>query len=750
MIARPNRWFPSLLALTLALVSPDLHAQDLETTLGRSEVRVYSEPFELATGGSIWGYALADRLERLDYRRVSERPDAPGEYFWGHEIFWIYRRAFRHGGDEEPARLLGLEMHRDDGTIVATVGGDDEPVPSAARRLEPEVLAETFEGRRARRHPIDLDHLPESVWRPVLAAEDARFFDHSGVDARSLARALLANLRAGKVTQGGSTITQQLIKNRDLTPQRSMGRKASEAMRALALEAEYDKREILQAYLNQVYLGHVEGLAIHGLGTAARCYFSRPVEELDLAQAALLAAIIQGPNRLSPIRHPERARQRRDWVLGRIEELGWAETDAVRQAREEPIRLVLSEPAPPPAAQFVDWVESVAHDEARRRLAKGRGIVAETTLDPWLQQLAEETVAEGWRDLARRHGGEALGIALVALDATSGAVLAHVGGDPRTSPVAGGFDRARQARRQPGSAVKPLLLLEAFERCGDRRPLFPARRVADEPLTMDLPSGPWSPRNADGEFHGIVTLRQALVDSLNIPFVRIARHCGFEATARRLRRAGLEIPPPPPPALALGAVEVTPLELAAAFSALANGGLRVEPRPVSRLERPEGRRIERFTPRDRRVASAETAYLVTDLLYDAVARGTARGAAIEGWNVAAKTGTTSERRDAWLAGWANGIVTVVWVGRDDARSLGATGGGTAAPLWQRFMEKAVGSRPRQSVEVPAGIVELHIDRRTGLLVRAINPHADLELFRRGATPRRDRFFRVDDAAPVIE
>ncbi len=727
-------------------------ANPLEEEIGRSEVRVRSAPYALPTGRTIAGCGLVERLERLGYRRVHRRPETPGEFFWGHEAFRIHRRAFRWRGDDRPAARLVLELRRRDGMILRPLPADGEDAPPAeeALRLEPELLAESLAGDRARRRRIDLDKLPEHVWRAVLAAEDARFFDHSGVDARSVARALWANLRAGRVTQGGSTITQQLIKNRDLSPRRSLGRKASEAVRALALEAEYEKRQILEAYLNQVYLGHAGGLAIHGLGTAAEAFFRKPAAELDLAESALLAAIIQGPNRLSPARHPERARKRRDWVLGRLEELGWVTEEEAREARERPIALRPGEPEPPIGSRFLGWVAELAGVEVSGRIAKARGLVAETTLDPELQRRAETAVGGWLAELRRRHRSlrtAPLSAALVALDGATGAVVAYVGGDPAAGR--GGFDRARSARRQPGSAVKPLLLLEAFEACGGRDPLYPASRVADEPLRIDLPSGAWEPVNYDGQFRGVVDVREALRRSLNVPFVRIARWCGFEPSAARLRRAGLEVPEPPPPSFALGAVEATPLELAWAYTALVAGGRAMRPRPVERFERPEGRKLERFAARGRRVASAETAFLVRDLLVSAAAEGTARGAAIPGLAVAAKTGTTSDLRDAWLAGEAGGLVSVVWVGRDDSKPLGLTGGEAAAPLWKLFMERAVRTRTPREPSRPDGVITRHVDPRTGLRVGPGHRRARAELFRRGALPRRARFWRADPPVPVV-
>lgn len=743
----------ALAAWALALPSVSM-AGTLEDELGRSESRIYAAPFLLAPGRSVWDYSLEARLERLDYHRVrGRRPTAPGEYFWGHDVFWIFRRAHRRGGEDLPAELVGLRLG-EGGEILGWRGDPDaaEGADDGELRawLEPELLAESLTEDRAPRRLIDLDAVPEHVWRSVLAAEDARFFEHAGLDARSLARALLANARAGRVTQGGSTITQQLIKNRDLTSRRSLSRKASEAVRALALEAEYDKREILQTYLNQVYLGHVGGVAVHGLGTAARAYFAKPARRLTLPEAALLAAIIQGPNRLSPVRHADRVRQRRDWVLSRLEELGWATPEAAAAARREAISLRVQEPSPPIAPHFRAWVAALAEDAAPRRVAKGRGVVVESTLDPILQELAEDAVGTWLGELRRRHPSlrdAPLQAALVAVEPATGAVLAYVGGDP--AGPRGGFDRARNARRQPGSAVKPLLLLEAFETCGGRDPLHPASRVADEPLRLDLPSGPWSPVNSDGRFHGVVSVREALRQSLNVPFVRIARWCGLGRTARRLRRAGLDVPRDPPPAFALGAVETSPLELAGAYTVFAQLGRAARPQAIERLERPGGRRLRRFADNGRRVSDPATAYLIRDLMLGAVRDGTARGAAADGLDVAAKTGTTSERRDAWLAGHAGGLVTVVWVGRDDDRPLDLTGSAAAAPLWKRFMESAVPARPPHPVDRPEGVVSLWVDPETGLLVRRGHRRATPELFSERARPPRDRFWRRDEPVPVV-
>jgi len=340
-----------------------------------------------------------------------------------------------------------------------------------------------------------------------------------------------------------------------------------------------------------------------------------------------------------------------------------------------------------------------------------------------------------------------IGVALVALDPDTGDVLAYVGSPPGSLP--GGFDRARQGKRQPGSLVKPLVLLEAFEGCGGQ-PLYPASRVADEPLQLELRNGAvWQPLDADRRFQGVITVRDSLRASRNVPFVRIARRCGFEATAARVRTAGLDLPSPAPPSFVLGAVEESPLAVARAYTVFATPGDVVRPRPVTRVETPGGSRLDRVWVSRRKVVERESAFLVIDMLRDAAARGTASAAAVRGLVVAAKTGTTSERRDAWLAGHAGGLVTVVWVGRDDGQPLGLTGSEAAAPLWRDFMRVAAGLRPPRHLERPHGVVDRLIDDRSGLLVGTGSVHARRDVFRADALPPRDRWWRSDAEVSVV-
>jgi penicillin-binding protein 1B len=727
----------------------------LTDEMGRAETRVWSAPYRPAVGRTVAQMGLAERLDRLGYERVHARPDAPGEYFWGHEVFWVYGRAHRVNGRDWPAERWGLEIDPADQTVTGYLRADGTPWRGRRRSfqrtpwVEPEILAESLSEVRAPRRPVAFGDLPERVWRPLLAAEDSRFFDHVGLDARGIARALLKNVLAGGVEQGGSTITQQLVKMRDLSPKRSLGRKASEAVRALALEAEVDKEEILEAYLDHVYLGHQDGVAVYGYGAAARTWFGKDTEDLTLAEAAALAAMVQGPNRLNPVRNRERLAARQKWVLERMEELGWATSAELSAARRQGLSTVTARPPqPPPVRHLGSWVKEIVEREAEDLREAGRGVWVETPVDAQLQDWAETAVAEGLAAVERRVAASArsrLQAALVALDADTGEVLAYVGGDPRAADA---FDRVRKAKRQPGSTVKPLVVLEAVQDCGRREAVEPSRRILDAPLTLDLPSGAWRPENFDDTFRGPVTVRRALAESLNVPLVRLGRYCGFDAVARCFEDAGLDLPADPPPAFVLGAVETTPLELAEAYTLFGEAGRRLDALPVTRLERPSGAKVEGWSTDRERVVDAPSAYIVRDLMADALERIGDEG--LTGFAAYGKTGTSSAERDAWMAGGAGSIVAVVWVGLDDGAPLGLTGAAAAAPIWRSFLSRAAAAYPARPVPEPRGIEEAWVEEDTGLRVRDERPGTYRELFRKGELPPRRKLLKRDEPVPVIE
>lgn len=737
-----------LIAMLLCIWSGTL-ADDL----GRREVRVWSDVFAPKPAATATGMRLAERLRRLNYEAVDHQPREPGTYWVDEDLtWWIYRRAVRWGGNRWPALLFGLPFGSNLKTAVDTKGQSLSLGRKAGVWLEPERLAESLTGDRAQRVTFTLNDVPEHVWRAVVAAEDARFFDHLGLDGRALARSALANLEAGAVVQGGSTITQQLIKNRDLTPKRSFGRKASEAVRAMSLEAEYSKREILTEYVNHVYLGHVDGLAIHGMGTAAQAFFNKMPAELSLAQASLLAGIIQAPNRYNPLRHPKRAKARRDWVIDRMVALGWVTEQAAKDAQSQRVQIQLGALAGRDVDGLLSWLRALLQQERPNRMAAGYGVVVETTIDPLLQADTTRLVIQHLKGL-RRQDDQQLQAAVVMLDADNGAVLAYVGGDPNQR--AGRYDRARLARRQPGSTLKPLILLEAFGDCGWHRRLNPASRVADRPVRIALSGKDWTPGNNDGVFHGVVDIRESLRYSLNTPFVRIARHCGFKHCARKLRKAGIDLPANPPPSFVLGALETTLLDLTATYTPFVTLGHRQRPFPFWRMEKPSGRRLEQGGPNKNRVSQVDEAFIVRQLLMDAVRAGTGRRAAIAGLNVLGKTGTSSGGRDAWFIGAADGTVLGVWLGTDGGEGTAALSATRdAAPLWRMIMQLAAGSRPGYELQPPDDVTQAWVDTRSGLLITAEQAQgkswARREWFHHRHLPGKKRWWLPGREAKVLD
>jgi penicillin-binding protein 1B len=732
-----------LLLLLMALAAPPAEAADLEAVLGRTELEIRSAPGPVVPGLS--EAMLEERLERLGYRRDARPERHPGTWTREGSTFRIHRRAFRHAGRRERARLLVVDVRGGRVAAVRTDGGRDLDADDGAAVLEPEVLATSWEGGRAPRLPVDLDALPEHVWRPVLALEDHRFFQHAGVSGRSLARAALKNLQAGGVAEGGSTLTMQLVKNRDLTPRRSLDRKASEAVRALALEATYTKREILQAYLNTVYFGHVDGVGIYGLGRAARAWFGKEARDLQVHEAALLAALLKGPSAYHPIRNRDAARERRDHALTRMAELGWLDDATAAEARARPLGIrTVSSPREAPAA-LLSRIRHTVEDDAARRLERGLGFTVDTTLDPVVQDRVEAEVAD-WLGKLRtwnpRLKGAPLQAAVAIMDADTGAVLAWVGADPAAASDA--FDRVRRARRQPGSTVKPLILLEAYDDCGPHDPIRPSTLLPDTPLEVDG----WAPRNADRRFLGAVSAHEALVASRNVPLARLGLHCGLEAVAERFEDAGLSLPEPVPPSSLLGSVEARPVDLLRAYSAFSGDlGRTVEPRVVARIARANGTRTGGERVRRDRLAGPGAAWIVGEALEDVVSRGTGRKAALGRGYVAivarGKTGTSSEGRDAWFAGVAGGRVAVVWVGLDEGR-LGLSGGEAAAPLWARIMRAALDAGARDTPERPRRVRTCRVDPATGLAPGVLG---DGDAARvpclRGAGPPRNQPWRTD-------
>ncbi len=560
---------------------------------------------------------------------------------------------------------------------------------------------------------VPLGQIPRPVVNAVLAAEDRRFFQHLGIDLRAILRAATLDLRRGELRQGGSTITQQLARTLFLSNERTWGRKLRESAIALVLDLRYPKDRILEAYLNAVYMGHDGGVAVHGLGAAARHFLGKDLAAVQPPEAALLAAAIQAPNRILS-GDPGQAKARRDAVLLTMRQEGMLSEADARQAMARPLPRGPRR-APLRAPYFVD----VAREEIARRMAlpaSGEVRVA-ATLDPALQRAAESAVRSGLERLERRQGRPGAGriqAALVAIEPASGQIRALVGGRGYLDSP---FNRATRAARQPGSLFKPIVYLAAFEteREGRGPRLTPASLIPDEPIAIPAGGGTWYPKNLDHRFHGAVTVRRALEQSLNVPAVRVAQEVGPDRVVAVAGSLGIRSPLAAVPSLALGTSEVTLLEITSAFATLANGGIRVTPTTLATAESPAGAPLAAPLPPPAPAVSAESAFLITHLLRGVMRDGTGR--ASERWGLsglaAGKTGTSDGLRDAWFVGYTPDLAVGVWVGIDDGTPVGLTGAQAALPIWAAAMQAAVRRVPPREFAPPPGVVMASVDRETG-------------------------------------
>ena len=651
--------------------------------------RVFSAPMELWPGMRLTAGEVASDLQAAGYARV---------------------RSLENEGDFKVASdAITLRDVRGDHTIQFSDGVISSVAPGAMVRFSAVELAELRGPEGESRRPLTLSELPEHVYRAILAMEDGRFFEHEGVDPVGITRAILANMGAGRTTQGGSTLTQQLVKNLFLTSERTYQRKAREALLSVALENLHTKEDILELYLNEVYLGQVGGAGVAGLSSAARAYFGKTADRLELGEAAVLAGIISAPNRYSPIRHPERAIERRDLVLARMVALGWLSAEVASAEKEAPLSLapsVMSWRSPWGVEAAIEQVEDAAEGEG---LVAGQGWSVYTTLQPGLQRIAEAAVTESASridaDYPEARGAQ---IALVAVRASDGAVLAMVGG---RNYAESSFNRVTSAHRQIGSTVKPLTFLAAVS--ADHE-WTPGANIEDAPLVRRYDGQTWSPKNYDGRYEGEISLRRALAQSRNIPAILLAEAVGMPQLKRYWQGLGLEGATALPSA-ALGSFEATPLQLAGSYTVFPGGGKVSTPRLVSRAVDSSGSTMQANKPQLREVATEQEAWLVRSMMESVIEEGTGRAArrfGVEG-TVGGKTGTTDNAHDAWFVGFAGDIVVAVWVGFDRGQDLGLTGGKGALPTWSRFVAWSGLSAP--PVAAPEGLSMVTLCDDSGLL-----------------------------------
>jgi 1A family penicillin-binding protein len=723
----------ALVFVTGLLVFWRLYARVSEFLDGRSPgpIRVYTDSLVLRPALNLEGLRLAQRLRRLGYEEVNRVPSEPGQFHSSRSRFEMVLRPFVDPDGEHPVEGVRLEMA---GGVIRGVRRLADGLDFGEVAIEPELLGTYSGGVLGERKTIKLGDYPRRVVAAILAAEDARFATHPGVDPMGILRAAWANLRGGGVRQGGSTITQQLAKNLFLSPERTFLRKVTETVLALILEARMTKEEILEAYLNNVYLGQSESIGIYGVGQGARAFFGKEPRDLTVAESATIAGVIHSPNADSPLRHPDRARQRRDGVLELIADNAWITKQELEEARSEPLRVQKRVNQPLEAPFFVDEV-------LRRIVRMGydtdvvRGLSIYTTLDLETQHLVERALAGGLESLEKAVPrlttvGDPLEGAMVVLDTHTGFVRGLAGGRDFARSQ---FNRVTRSRRQPGSAFKPFVYLTALDDPDDM--VTPSTMLRDEPITIRVGNDQWTPENYDGEYLGEITVRAAIEDSRNVPTVELAQRVGVGRVTELARMAGLgELPAVP--AVALGSAEVSLIDLVGAYTVFPNLGSVMRPALIRGVVAEDGTVLYKDHVRARRVATAPAAYVTSHLLEGVVQEGT--GAAVRRLGitqtVAGKTGTTNDAKDAWFVGYSPDVIAGVWVGFDDGTPVGLTGAKAALPLWVAFMREGLKPFPDRPFEVPSGVVFREVDRHSGLLSSWLCPESVHEAFVAGSEP----------------
>ena len=737
--ARRNRYIIIAAALFLMAVactgdvfvrSYNFYSQIIDARLATgyltSRPGLYAAPRVLQPGQKFSVEKLLTTLRRAGYVESQGSGVWSGSFTANGSVVEI--RPNRAGGNQPRAVRVVF-----DGEQIAELRGDGVTLDSFT--LEPEILSNDISSKAGKREILNYNEIPPVLVHAILSIEDRRFFEHSGVDLSGLARALIRNAGDERLAQGGSTITQQLVKNTYLSPEKTFQRKYAEAMLSLSLEQRLSKTDILALYCNEIYLGQRGAASVRGVKEAARVFYGKELNQISLAEAATLAGMIQSPARYSPVRHPEAAQARRNVVLGLMQQNGWITAEQLSAAAAEPIVLAADRSLDNSLAPyFVDYVNRIAQSQFE---TSGESERIYTTIDLELQQIAEQALQRQMDRLDKVYSGRSTKpqAALVALDPHTGHVLAMVGG---RSYAESQLNRATDARRQPGSTFKPFVYAAALE-----DGMSPVRMFMDAPREFVYDrTRTYSPANYGGGYSmREVTLRTGLVKSLNVVTVDVALQTGLARIANLATRFGLP-KPERYPALALGTEEVTPLQMAAAYAVFVNGGLRVEPKVIASLSEPPG--THTLTSEDQ-VIRPTTSYMITNMLAAVVDRGTARKArgAVPGTAIAGKTGTS---RDGWFVGYSPNLVCAVWIGFDDNAQLGLTGAEAALPAWTEFMKEAVALRPDlggSNFECPEGIKFVEVDSATGLISNVWCPLRELIAVSEQTSPHLECYFHGD-------
>ncbi len=671
--------------------------------------RVYGRALELYPQRPLSVVELKNELEIAGYQPSTDGLGLDSYHQSGNR-FTITTRAFHHWDGQEPAHSIDVTLEDHHVEAISDALSHEE---INLIRLKPAEIGTIRPAHQEDRILIKFDELPESLHQALVAIEDRKFYQHPGIDLYGIARAGWANLRAGRVVQGGSTLTQQLVKNFFLNSERTLSRKVNEAIMSLLLEWRYDKQQILEAYANEIYLGQDGNRAIHGFGLAAQFYFNKPVDQLTLAESALLVAIVRGPTYYDPRRHPDRAIERRNRVINELYKDGLINEAEAASATASPLNITAkARKGSTPYPAFIGLVKRQLASDYREQDLRSEGLRIFTTLDPNVQQRTEQAIKQ---QLKRLQPGRAeLESAVVVSRLGSAEVTAMVGSSDVNY---WGFNRALEMRRPVGSLLKPAIYLTALEHTP---PYTWASLIDDEQITLPQSDGSvWSPANYDHISHGTVPLITALAHSYNQAAVKLGMDLGLKSVAETLQQLGIEEYIPPYPSVMLGSLELSPLAVAQMYQTLADRGYYTPLRAVREVLTAQHQPLQRYGLDTERRFSAESTYLLNQGLHQALRNGTGKRVAQQlptELSLAGKTGTTDQLRDSWFAGFGSEYLAVVWLGNDENQVINLTGSTGALPIWADIMKQIEGKLP--PLPPPSDIIHREIEAQSGLLADA--------------------------------
>jgi len=669
--------------------------------------RVYANPLELYAGYSLTAAKFEQLLEMLHYRQDA-RLSADGTYFKNGSQISVKTREFTFWDQQQPSTLMQLNF-TDTGISAITDLKRAEDI--AIIRMDPVQIGSFYPTIKEDRVLIKLEEAPDALIKGLLASEDRNFYQHFGISLRGVARAMLANVKAGGMIQGGSTITQQLVKNFYLTSERRWSRKVKEALMALILEFRYSKNEILEAYLNEIYLGQDGGSSVHGFGLASEFYFGTALKDLPLEQVASLVALVRGPSEYDPRRYPEHAQQRRNLILDEMAIEGYITADQATMAKAKPLNVIArTHRSSNRYPGFLDLVKRQLKEEYREDDFTSEGLKIFTTLDTQVQDTLEKTVATQLSKLEKLPHANNLESAVIVTRRDSGEVAALVSGREN---AAAGFNRALDALRPIGSLIKPVVYLTALE-YPDKYTI--TTKVSDSYIVVKNPSGNWIPKNYDHKEHGSVPLHKALAKSYNLATVRIGMDVGVARTAKTLKNMGVTREVDLFPSLLLGASSLTPIEVTQMYQTLAGDGFLTPIKAIRAVVSADGKRLQSYPFTVRQAVDPSATYIVNTMLQEVMHEGTGHAAYDsfpEDYGLVGKTGTTNDAKDSWFAGFTGDYLSVVWVGRDDNKPIGLTGATGALPIWVSLMQQ-ISTQP-VNLTPPDNIKMVRVDPNNGLL-----------------------------------